>query len=63
MLQLPFQSPEVAIVVLPPNNFALSPCYYYLLQHTNKRQGDGLFCNVITIVPDLLKISHTLTVL
>jgi len=34
MLPLPFQSPEVALVDIPPNNFALSPCYYYSLQQT-----------------------------
>jgi len=33
MLPLAFQSSEVAIVVLPPKNFALSACY--LLQQTN----------------------------
>jgi len=44
MLPLPFQSSEVALMVLPPNNFALSPCY--LLQQTNlKELGYFAMCN------------------
>ena len=44
MLPLPFQSPDVALVVLPPANFALSTCYCYLLKQ-RLRSWATLQCN------------------